>query len=134
MLKNFIKKIFSVPSTASKFVRSSGGEFLLKKTDFGLVRVDFAVIEKIANRAIQNVSGIQDSELTVEKFSTANPFRIRLTLTLAEGNSAPKISQAVDSEINSALKELLQLEFYVPVDVKVKQIAQAAVTKRRRVR
>ena len=134
MLKNFIKKIFSVPNTASKFVRSSGGEFLLKKTDFGLVRVDFSVIEKIANRAIQNVSGIQDSELSVEKFSTANPFRIRLTLTLAEGISAPKISQTVDSEINSALKDSLQLEFYVPVDVKVKQIAQVAVTKRRRVR
>ena len=131
MFKNIIKKIFSVPATAVKFARSSSGEFLLKKTDFGLIRVEFAVVEKIAKRALNSV---EQSELWVEKFSEANPMKIRLTLSLLEGYSAPRISEAVDRAINAALRENLQLEFYVPVDVKVKEIAQVIVPKKRRVR
>ena len=60
--------------------------------------------------------------------------RIVLTLSLVEGYSAPRISEAADKAINAALKENLQLEFYVPVDVKVKEIAQVVVPKKRRVR
>ena len=134
MFKSIIKKIFSVPATAVKFARSSSGEFLLKKTDFGLVRVEFAVVEKIAKRALNSVEGVQESELWVEKYSEANPMKIRLTLSLLEGYSAPRISEAVDKAINAALRENLQLEFYVPVEVKVKEIAQVIVPKKRRVR
>jgi len=134
MFKNIIKKIFSVPAAAVKIARSSSGEFLLKKTDFGLIRVEFAVVEKIAKRALNSVEGVQSSELWVEKFSEANPMKIRLTLSLLEGYSAPRISEAVDKAINAALRENLQLEFYVPVDVKVKEIAQVIVPKKRRVR
>ena len=134
MFKSIIKKIFSVPATAVKFARSSSGEFLLKKTDFGLVRVEFSVVEKIAKRAVNSVEGIQESELRVEKLSEANPMRIVLTVSLVEGYSAPRISEAADKAINAALKENLQLEFYVPVDVKVKEIAQVVVPKKRRVR
>ena len=133
MLKNIIKKFFSVPVSAVKNVRSASGEFLLKKTDFGLVRVEFSVIKKISERALRSVEGIQESELFVEKLSVANPFKVKLTATLLEGYSAPRISEAVDKAINNALKENLQLEFYVPVDVKIREIAQV-VTKRRRVR
>ncbi len=133
MLKNIIKKFFSVPVSAVKNVRSASGEFLLKKTDFGLVRVEFSVIKKISERALRSVKGIQESELFVEKLSVANPFKVKLTATLLEGYSAPRISEAVDKAINNALKENLQLEFYVPVDVKIREIVQV-VTKRRRVR
>ena len=133
MLKNIIKKFFSVPVSAVKNVRSASGEFLLKKTDFGLVRVEFSVIKKISEQALRSVEGIQESELFVEKLSVANPFKVKLTATLLEGYSAPRISEAVDKAINNALKENLQLEFYVPVDVKIREIAQV-VTKRRRVR
>lgn len=134
MFKSIVKKIFSVPVSAVKSARSASGEFLLKKTDYGLVRVEFAVIKKISERALESVAGIQKSELSVEKLSEANPMRIRLKVSLVEGYSAPRISEAADKAINSALKEFLQLEFYVPVDVKVMEIAQVVAPKRRRVR
>ncbi|MBR4153149.1 MAG: hypothetical protein IKT98_09355 [Selenomonadaceae bacterium] len=134
MFKSIVKKIFSVPVSAVKSARSANGEFLLKKTDYGLVRVEFAVIKKISERALESVAGIQKSELSVEKLSEANPMRIRLEVSLVEGYSAPRISEAADKAINSALKEFLQLEFYVPVDVKVMEIAQVVAPKRRRVR
>lgn len=134
MFKSIIKKIFSVPVSAVKNVRSvSSEEFLLKKTDFGLIRVDFAVIQRIAERALVAVEGIKESTIAVERFSAANPLKIRMTASLVEGYSAPRISQAADKAINESLKELLQLEFYVPVEVRIKEITQV-VRQRRRVR
>lgn len=135
MFKSIIKKIFSVPVTAVKNVRSiSSGEFLLKKTDYGLVRVDFAVIQKIAERALRDVAGIKDSTITVERLNTANPLKIQMTASLLKGYSAPRISEAADKAINDALKEYLCLEFYVPVYVRVEELAAQVVTKKRRVR
>ena len=135
MFKSIIKKFFSVPVSAVKNVRSvSNGEFLLKKTDFGLIRVDFAVIQKIAERALCSVAGIKDSTIEVEKLNAANPLKIYMTASLLEGYSAPRISEAADKAINSALKEYLNLEFYVPVYVKINELAAQVVTKKRRVR
>ena len=133
MFKSIMKKIFSVPVSAVKSVRSASGEFLLRKTDFGLVRVEFAVVKKISERALDSVQGVKEWELAVEKLSEANPFKIKLTTTLVEGYSAPRVSEAIDKAINDALREFLKLEFYVPVEVKVREIAQV-VTKKRRVR
>lgn len=133
MFKDIVRKLFSVPVSAVKNVRNASGEFLLKKTNFGLVRVDFDVVKKIAERALSEVKGIKESEIAIEKLNELNPMRIRLTAILVEGYSAPKISEAADKAVNSALKEFLRLEFYVPVDVKVNQIAQV-VTKKRRVK
>lgn len=135
MFKSIIKKIFSVPVTAVKNVRNvSSGEFLLKKTDFGLIRVDFTVIQKIAERALLSVAGIKDSTIEVEKLNAANPLKIYMTASLLEGYSAPRISEAADKTINSALKEYLNLEFYVPVYVRINELAAQVVTKKRRVR
>ena len=137
MLKSIInrivkgtKRVVTLPA-----VRTSSGEFLLKKTNFGLVRVEFAVIEKIANRAVEQVAGIAEFNVAIEKVSSkVTPFKIILTLTLAEGFSAPRVSEMADKLINDALKRFLELEFFVPVDVKVKQIEQVVVPKKRRVR
>ncbi len=133
MLKNIIKRIFSVPVSAIKSVRSASGEFLLKETDFGLVRVEFSVVKRLAERALESVAGIKESEVAVEKLTSANPFKILLTVSLVEGYSAPRISEAADKAINGALKEFMSVEFYVPVEVRVKQLAQVE-NKRRRVR
>ena len=133
MFKNIIKKIFSVPVSAIKNVRSANGEFLLKETDFGRVRVEFTVVKRLAERALESVAGIKESEVAVEKLTSANPFKILLTVSLVEGYSAPRISEAADKAINGALKEFMSVEFYVPVEVRVKQLAQVE-NKRRRVR
>ncbi len=136
MLKDLIKKIVSgTKKVVTLPARQSSGEFLLKKTDFGLVRVDYVVIQKIAERALAQIKEIQEASLSVDKFTgTLMPIKIRLTAVLAEGYSAPKASQAAYQAINDALRKFLLLEFYVPVDVKVKQIAQVIPQKRKRVR
>lgn len=136
MLKDLIGKILKKTKKVVTLstARTSSGEFLLKKTDFGLVHVEFATIEKLAKRAVSELKEIHEAELAVEKTtSTVTPLKVRLTATLAEGYSAPKASLAADMAINTALKNSLALEFYVPVDVKVKQIVQV-VQKKRRVR
>ena len=137
MLKDIIKKILGgTKKVATLPIRRTGsGEFLLRKTDFGLVRVDFAVVQKIAERALEQVKEIQDVTVSVDATHNAEtPFRISLTVVLAEGFSAPRASEAADKAINAALKESLQLEYFAPVDVQVKQIARAVEQKRRRVR
>ena len=137
MLKDLIGKILHKTKKVVTLsaARTSSGEFLLRKTDFGLVHVEFAAIEKLAKRALSEIKDIQEAELAVEKtVSTVTPLRIRLTAVLAEGFSAPKASLAADMAINSALKKFLDVGFYVPVDVKVKQIARQEIAPRRRVR
>ncbi len=134
MLKDLIGKFLNKTKKVVTLsaARTSSGEFLLKKTDYGLVHVEFATIEKLARRALSNVKEIHEAELAVEKTaSSVTPIRVRLTAVLAEGFSAPKASLAADMAINAELKELLSLDFYVPVDVKVKQIAQVVTPKRR---
>lgn len=134
MLKDLIGKILKKTKKVVTLstARTSSGEFLLKKTDFGLVHVEFATIEKLANRAVSELKEIHEAELAVEKTtSTVTPLKVHLTATLAEGYSAPKAKLAADMAINTALKNLLALEFYVPVDVRVKQIVQVVPQKRR---
>lgn len=132
MFKNLIRKIFKSTLTAA---RSTSGEFLLRKTDFGLVHVEYAVIQKISARAVAQVKGIHESEVIVEKTaSSVTPFKISITLTLDEGFSAPRTREEVSTAINDALRNSLQLMFYVPVEVKVNQIKKAVTPTRRRVR
>lgn len=134
MLKDLIGKILKKTKRVVTLstARTSSGEFLLKKTDFGLIHVEFATIEKLAKRAVSELKEIHESELAVEKSaSVVMPMKIRLTAVLAEGFSAPRASLAADKAINDALKKFLAVEFYVPVDVKVRQIVQVVTSKRR---
>ena len=137
MLKDLLGKILKKTKKVVTLsaAQTSSGEFLLKETDFGRVHVEFATVEKFARRALTEVKEIQEAELSVEKTaSTVTPMKIFLTASLAEGFSAPKAKMAADMAINTALREFLSLEFYVPVEVKVQQIAQQAVAPKRRVR
>ena len=134
MLKDLIGKIIKKTKRVVTLstARTSSGEFLLKKTDFGLIHVEFATIEKLAKRAVSELKEIHESELAVEKSaSVVMPMKLRLTAVLAEGFSAPRASLAADKAINDALKKFLAVEFYVPVDVKVRQIVQVVTSKRR---
>ena len=132
MLRDLIGKILNKTKKVVSAARTSSGEFLLKKTDFGLIHVEFAAVEKIAQRALLEVKEINEAELVVEKSANnVTPMRIRLTAILSEGFSAPRASQAAYSAINKNLRDLLGLEFYVPVEVKVKQIAQSLPKKQR---
>ena len=137
MLKELVKGIRKIITRPKRVVtlptaRTSSGDFLLKKTDFGLVRVEFETVEKLARRALSEVKELHEAELVVEKVdSKVTPMKIRLTATLADGYSAPRASQAADKIINDALKESLGKEFYVPVDVRIKKIVPVVTPKRR---
>ena len=134
MLKDLIRKILKRTKKVVTLstARTSSGDFLLKKTDFGLVRVEFVTVEKLAKRALSEVKAIHEAELVVEKVvNNVTPMKIRLTATLSEGYSAPRASQEADKVINDALKESLGAGFYVPVEVRVKQIIPVATPKRR---
>ncbi len=137
MLKDLVKGIRKIITRPKKLValstaRTSSGDFLLKKTDFGLVRVEFETVEKLAKRALSEVKELQEAELVVEKVnSNVTPMKILLTAILAEGYSAPGASQAADKIINDALKQALGEGFYVPVEVRVNQIVPVVTPKRR---
>lgn len=134
MLKELIRKILKRTKKVVTLstTRTSSGDFLLKKTDFGLVRVEFVTVEKLAKRALSEVKAFHEAELIVEKVANnVTPMKIRLTATLAEGYSAPRASQEADRIINDVLKESFGSGFYVPVEVRVKQIIPVANPKRR---
>ena len=134
MLKGLINKIFNNTRKAVAFsaARTSSGEFLLKKTDLGRVHVEYAVVQKIAARALSGLEGINAVEVSVEKVSSnVTPMKIQLITELAEGYSAPKVAERADKAINDALKNFMLADFYVPVEVRVKQIKQAAPQRRR---
>ena len=134
MLKDLIRKLFKQTKKVVTLstARTSSGDFLLKKTDFGLVRVEYTTVEKLARRALSEVKAFHEAELVVEEVaSNVTPMKIRLTATLAEGYSAPRASQEADRIINEALKESLGSGFYVPVEVRVKQIIPVVNPKRR---
>lgn len=136
MLKDLIKTIVSkTKKVVTLPTRTSSGDFLLKETDFGHVHVEFSVVQEIAERALSAVKGINESEITIEKSaSNVIPMKAYLNLALSEGYSAIRVSEEADKAINDAMKKFMNLEFYLPVEVKVKQITTQAVTKRRRVR
>lgn len=134
MLKDLIGKILKRTKRVVTLstARTSSGDFLLKKTDFGLVHVNFATVEKIARRALSEVKELHEADLTVEALANSiTPMKIRLTATLAEGYSAPRASQSADKIINDALKESLGPGFYVPVEVRIQQIIPVVTPKRR---
>ena len=96
MLKDLIRKLFKQTKKVVTLstARTSSGDFLLKKTDFGLVRVEYTTVEKLARRALSEVKAFHEAELVVEEVaSNVTPMKIRLTATLAEGYSAPRASQ-----------------------------------------
>ena len=127
---NRTKKVVTLSAT-----RSSGGEFLFSKTDFGRISVDCGTIQKIAERALAQVKGIHEPEVEVEKVANAvAPIKIRLTTALAEGISAVTVSEEANNVINAALGEFLSPEFRVPISVRIKQITRVVEQKRRRVR
>ena len=66
MLKDLVKGIRKIMTRPKRVVtlstaRTSSGDFLLKKTDFGLVRVEFETVEKLARRALSEVKELHEA-------------------------------------------------------------------------
>ena len=108
------------------------GDVHLEKDRPGEVKVTVPAIVGVVERAAVTVSGVRAAEASVYRQEGEIPIKVRLTIVLSQGFSAPRISEATTAAINDALKTALELE-NVPVEVKVNEITHAIIERDKRV-
>ena len=98
----------------------------------GEVKVTVPAIVGVVERAAITVNGVREAQAAVYRQDGAMPIKVRLTITLGQGFSAPKVSEATVAAINDALRTALELE-NVPVEVKVNEVTHAVIERDKRV-
>lgn len=98
----------------------------------GEVKVTVPAIVGVVERAAVTVGGVRAAEAAVYRQDGATPIKVRLTITLSQGFSAPRVSENVVAIVNDALGTALELD-NVPVEVKVNEITHAIVERDKRV-
>ena len=86
----------------------------------------------VVERAAVTISGVRAAEASVYRKEGDVPIKVRLTIILSQGFSAPRVSESVTAAINEALRTALELE-NVPVEIKVNEITHAIVERDKRV-
>ena len=108
------------------------GDVHLEQGRPGEVKVTVPAIVGVVERAAVTVSGVRAAEASVYRQEGEMPIKVRLTIVLSQGFSAPRVSEATTAAINDALKTALELE-NVPVEVKVNEITHAIIERDKRV-
>ena len=108
------------------------GDVHLEKGRPGEVKVTVPAIVGVVERAAVTVSGVRAAEASVYRQEGEIPIKVRLTIVLSQGFSAPRVSEATTAAINDALRTALELE-NVPVEVKVNEITHAIIERDKRV-
>ena len=98
----------------------------------GEVKVTVPAIVGVVERAAITVNGVREVEASVHRQDGEMPIKIRLTITLGQGFSAPRVSESVVAAIDDALRTALELP-NVPVEVKVNEVTHAIVEREKRV-
>ena len=98
----------------------------------GEVKVTVPAIVSVVERAAITVNGVREAKAAIYRQDGDMPIKIHLTMTLGQGFSAPRVSEATVATINDALRVALELE-NVPVEVKVNEVTHAIVERDRRV-
>lgn len=98
----------------------------------GEVKVTVPAIVGVVERAAVTVGGVRAAEASVYRQDGEIPIKVRLTIILSQGFSAPKVSENVNATVNDALRTALELE-NVPVEVKVNEITHAIIERDKRV-
>lgn len=98
----------------------------------GEVKVTVPAIVGVVERAAVTISGVRAAEASVYRKEGDVPIKVRLTIILSQGFSAPRVSESVTAAINEALRTALELE-NVPVEIKVNEITHAIVERDKRV-
>lgn len=121
------------------FARSSKGGLSIASGDVhleagkpGEVKVTVPAIVSVVERAAITVNGVREAEASVYQQSGDMPIKVRLTIALGQGFSAPRVSEAAVAAIDDALLTTLELPA-VPVEVKVNEVTHAIVERERRV-
>ena len=120
------------------FARSKGGLSLasgdvhLEQGKPGEVKVTVPAIVGVIERAAITVSGVREVQVSVYRQEGNMPIKVRLTITLGQGFSAPRVSEAAVAAIHDALSTALELPD-VPVEVKVNEVTHAITEREKRV-
>ena len=110
----------------------ASGDVHLEVGKPGEVQVTVPAIVSVVERAAIIVSGVREVQASVYQQSGDMPIKIRLTITLGQGFSAPRVSEAVHSAIDDALRTALELS-NVPVEIKVDEVTHAITERDKRV-
>lgn len=116
----------------SKELALASGDVHLEVGKPGEVKVTVPAIVSVIERAAITISGVREVSASVYKQSGEMPIRVRLTITLGQGFSAPRVSEAAVKAIDDALTTALELP-NVPVEVKVDEVTHAIVERDKRV-
>ena len=121
--------VFSGKKTS---VEHDSGDIELQKGQAGEVFVAVEAVTSVVERAALTVSGVREVHAEVKKISGETPLKIKMSVVLAQGYSAPKVSEQVNSAVNSALMTALEISG-IPTEIKVTEVTHAIVERERRV-
>lgn len=122
----------AVFARSSKGLSIASGDVHLEVGKPGEVKVTVPAIISVVERAAITVSGVREVEASVSQQSGDIPIKVRVTIALGQGFSAPRVSEAAVAAIDDALQTALELPA-VPVEVKVNEVTHAIVERERRV-
>lgn len=122
----------AVFARSSKGLSIASGDVHLEVGKPGEVKVTVPAIISVVERAAITVSGVREVEASVYQQSGDMPIKVRVTIALGQGFSAPRVSEAAVAAIDDALQIALELPA-VPVEVKVNEVTHAIVERERRV-
>ncbi len=122
----------AVFARSSKGLSIASGDVHLEVGKPGEVKVTVPAIISVVERAAITVSGVREVEASVYQQSGDMPIKVRVTIALGQGFSAPRVSEAAVAAIDDALQTALELPA-VPVEVKVNEVTHAIVERERRV-
>ncbi|MBQ6975195.1 MAG: hypothetical protein IJQ16_01395 [Selenomonadaceae bacterium] len=113
----------------------SGGqgtvEFELKKTDFGKIHCETALIERIAGRSAKRIKGIHSAKATVDSPKGNAPLKVKFTLVIKQNYSANEVSENLSVEVRKDLEEMCGI-VNAMVDVRITDVEK--VERKRRVK
>ena len=121
--------VFARNSNSSSIL---SGDVELERGKPGEVKVTVPAITGVVERAAITVNGVREAEAVVQQQSGDMPIKVRLTIALGQGFSAPRVSEAVTNSVDEALRVALELPD-VPVEVKVNEVIHAIQERDRRV-
>lgn len=107
-------------------------EISLQNGQVGDIKVAVDAIERIAERAALSVTGVREAQAVVLKNKRNAQIFVRLNIVLAQGYSAPVVSENAVESIDTAILVALQIP-NVPVEVKIRDITNAVAERRQRV-
>ena len=119
-------------SRSSKGLSITSGDVHLEQGKPGEVKVTVPAIVGVVERAAITINGVREVQAAVYQQSGEMPIKVKLTIALGQGYSAPRVSEAVTASVDDALKTTLELS-NVPVEIKVNEVTHAIVERDKRV-